>query len=165
MLRNASTALTVTVRQGAMLSMLAKLEAKLLSVLEQLSTGLVPAQAVHLTLQPPKLNEGSAGGSKGLGHQTAILLLQSHPADSALYSPNMQLGNQLPDLAVGDAAEQPLEKLSQLAYVQRTNGSAMQHWMVDSSSSLATLVSPSTLVQGGVAEWLHECHREYGALK
>ena len=43
--------------------------------LTQLSIGLVPAQAVHLTLQPPKLNEGSGGGGKGLGHQTAVLLL------------------------------------------------------------------------------------------
>ncbi len=36
--------------------------------------------------------------------------------------------------------------------------------MVDSSSSLATLVSASTLVQGGVADWLHECHWKYEAL-
>ena len=39
-------------------------------------------------------------------------------ADGALYTPNVQLDNQLPDLAVSDAAEQPLQKLSQLAYVQ-----------------------------------------------
>lgn len=43
---------------------------------------------------------------------------QVFQADCALNTPNMQLGNQLPDLAVGDAAEQPLEKLSHLAYVQ-----------------------------------------------
>ena len=36
--------------------------------------------------------------------------------------------------------------------------------MVDSSSSLATLVSASMLVQEGVAEWLRECHEKYVAL-